>query len=241
MCVTPVDRTVEIATEVLSLGLPCVIEKPLGVSAAQARALADAAERTGTPHMVSMNRRHWPYLVRALEWIGDRPVRLVRAEMARDRRTEDAFIWSTAIHAVDTMVHLGGPIAGHQTHVVAGGELTATWYSISLEFAGDCRGQLQIVPTCGRLQETYELLGEGWSVRVTMRDENAFGLQCRQGRKCVIDESFHEPARPWLGDGSYGEVCAFVGALRGERPFSPTVEEVLPATELCFELARLGE
>ena len=53
--------------------MTCTIEKPLGGSIELARELAEVARQTGTPHMVSVNRRHWPMLVRALQWAKDRP------------------------------------------------------------------------------------------------------------------------------------------------------------------------
>lgn len=238
VCVMPLAKLAEVGVEVLRRGVPCSIEKPLGTSAAQAQALARAAGGSGTPHMVSMNRRHWPHLVRGREWIGDRPVRLIRAGIYRRARTEKTFIWGTAIHPVDTMVHLAGAVADYEAQRVEGPELAAGWYSVTMHFAGGCRGELLIAPTCGRVEETYELFGEDFCVRVAAAAEEAFTLQCWEQGRLVIEETSDVSDRPWLGNGAYGEARAFVAALRDGTPMAPTVADVLPATEICFDLAR---
>ena len=243
VCVMAARDTVEMGIDLLRRGVTCTIEKPLGASASAAHALADVARQTGTPHMVSVNRRYWPHLVKALEWIGERsPLRMVRAIMLRNRRAEPNFIWGTGIHPLDALVHIAGPVESYDAHIVGGDELTAKWYTLSLDFADGRRGELQILPTCGRCEETYELFGEGCSARasmeaVSMDGEEVFSLHCWEDGKLAIHERIAEPDRPWLGHGSYGEVCALVRALREGTPLLPTVQDVIPATDICSELA----
>lgn len=242
VCVMPIEHIVDMAAKLLQRGIPCTIEKPLGTSAEQAHALAEIARKTKTPHMVSVNRRYWPHLVKALEWIGDRPVRFIRATMLRHNRTEPQFISGTAIHLLDTMVHIAGEISAHEAHLVSGDEMTAKWFNISLEFSDGIIAQCNILPTCGRCEETYELFGQGYAVRVsmdatTMDGEEVFSLHCWEGARLVLHDRIADPCRPYLGFGSYGEVCALVKSLCDRTPLRPTVEDVLPATDLCFELA----
>ncbi|PYX49786.1 MAG: hypothetical protein DMG79_07675, partial [Acidobacteria bacterium] len=100
IAVVPVERISELGIKLLTLGIPCVLEKPLGATLAEAKALLDAARTTGTPNMVSVNRRFMPFLNRALEWtrrVGS--LRYVRALMTRHARSEPEFLWATAVHA----------------------------------------------------------------------------------------------------------------------------------------------
>ena len=243
ICVMAIKHVAEMGIRLLRRGAVCTIEKPLGTSAEQAHALADAAGETQTSHMVSVNRRYWPHIVQAAKWISERsPLRFIRATMLRRERAEPQFIWGTAIHPMDTMVYLAGSIASYDARLIGGEELTTKWYSLSLDFAGGCCGELQILPTCGRCAETYELFGEACCARVsmsatTMDGEEMYSLRCWEGGKCVVDECIADPERPWLGFGCYGEVCAFIESLRDGAPLRPTVADVLPATDICFELA----
>ncbi len=244
VCVMPLKLIPPMAIDLLKRGVTCTIEKPLGATIDLARELADVAEQTRTPHMVSVNRCHWPLLVRALEWIADRPpLRVIRASMLRNNRTEPQFIWGTGIHPMDTLLHLGGPVASWDACRLSGDELTSPWYSVALDFESGVRGELTVLPTSGRCEESYELFGEGWSARVamlaeSMDGEEVFTLQCWQGGRVVLEDRIAEPDKPWLGFGAYGEVCALVDALREGKPLGPTVAHVMQATEICFEIAK---
>jgi predicted dehydrogenase len=104
VCVMPMERIVELAVMLLERKIPCVIEKPLGMSTQEAERLALVTRETGTLHMVSVNRRFMPYLNQAKSWaknIG--PLQYVRATQIRDARDEPDFIWSTAIHVLDAL------------------------------------------------------------------------------------------------------------------------------------------
>ena len=237
VCVMPVPQIVAMGIRMLRVGMPCTIEKPLGASIEDARRLAQAAGETHAPHMVSVNRRFWPLLTRALEWIGDRPIRFVRAGIYRAGRTEAGFIWGTALHPADAMVHIAGPIAGHEAAVMQGGGLAARWYAVKLAFANGCRGELLVAPTCGRVEETYEMYGEDCCASVCMTREQQCTLRCWQGGELVVSQALSEPTR-WPINGAYEEFSAFARALRDGGPLRPTVDDVMPATELCFDLAR---
>src|SRR5882724_4551432 len=51
--VMPMERIVEFAVMLLERKIPCVIEKPLGISRQEAERLALVTRQTGTPHMIS--------------------------------------------------------------------------------------------------------------------------------------------------------------------------------------------
>src|ERR1700686_179233 len=52
IAVVPVEKISELGIKLLGLGIPCVVEKPLGGSLREAKALLDAARATGTMNMV---------------------------------------------------------------------------------------------------------------------------------------------------------------------------------------------
>ena len=68
IAVVPPENISDLGIKLLNLGIPCVVEKPLRASLAEAQALRDAAAATKTSNMVSVNRRFMPLLNRAIEW-----------------------------------------------------------------------------------------------------------------------------------------------------------------------------
>jgi predicted dehydrogenase len=108
--VVPVQRTVEVASVVLERGLPLLLEKPPGETAADVDRLIAVAERPGRviPHQVAFNRRFAPLvreLRRRIEEAG--PLQHVHYEMSRVERRDPDFS-TTAIHGLDAVRYLAG-------------------------------------------------------------------------------------------------------------------------------------
>ena len=239
-CVTvmPVGRIGEVAAQVLGRGLPCVIEKPLGASLAEVERLAEVARRTGTPHMVSVNRRFMPYLNRAAAWArAAGGLVYVRATMVRHRRDEPDFIWETALHALDALRHVAGEVTNYRADARRPAGASADWYLVSLDFEGGAVGQLEVLPTAGVIEESYELFGEGFRARVVAGSGPQRSLHCWRGGRLEVEEFADESAPEDLRSGAYEEVLEFVGALRAGRPPAPTVEDILPSSRVCFRIA----
>jgi len=162
VCVVPMERIVDLGVMMLERKIPSVIEKPLGVTREESERLAETARRTGTPHMVSVNRRFLPYLNQAKSWarsIG--PLQYVRATQVRHARNEPDFIWSTAIHVLDALRHVAGEVTEFHTEVNHQAGLSTAWYVVSLRFESGARGRIEVLPTAGMVEESYELFGEG--------------------------------------------------------------------------------
>ena len=236
VAVMPVERIAEVGAMLLERGVPCVIEKPLGSLLSEVERLARVAGETGTPHMVSVNRRFIPYLNRAAGFVRESGgPRYVRATMARHARDESDFIQTTAIHAVDALRHVAGEVADFRSKGI-GGRGAARWYTISLDFAGGVAGQVEILPTAGVVEETYELFGEGARAQVVCGSGSQRSLRCWRGGRLEIDETADDVPED-VRNGSYDEVVEFVGALaEGRRP-RPTIEDVLPSARICFSIA----
>jgi predicted dehydrogenase len=240
IAVVPVERISEIGMKLLQAKMPCVVEKPLGTTLAEARRLLEAAKTTGTTNMVSVNRRFMPLLNRGIEWAkAPGTLRYLHCAMLRHARTEQDFLRFTAIHAVDTMRFIGGEVSASEIR-----SLTPTashWYAIDLQFENGVQGRIDVLPTAGLVEETYELFGDGFRAVIT----SPFGpqrlLRCYQENRLVLEEIAGSETPEDVTQGFYGETSELIAALsHGRRP-KPSIEDVLPSVELCFQLADRAE
>jgi predicted dehydrogenase len=238
VCVMPMDGIVALGVELLERRMPCVIEKPLGTSLAEAEHLAQVARETGTPHMVSVNRRFLPYINRARAWATEAgPLQYVRATQVRHARNEPDFIWSTAIHVLDALRHIAGEITDFETQMHRQPGLSALWYVISLHFESGARGCIEVLPTAGMVEECYELFGEGFRVRIVAGSGIQRSLQCWRGSQLELDEHSSSAEPEDLRNGGYYEVVEFVQALKSGRAVWPTIEDIIPSARICFSIA----
>jgi predicted dehydrogenase len=238
VCVMPMERIVDLAVMLLERKIPSVIEKPLGVTRAESERLADVARQTGTPHMVSVNRRFMPYLNQAKSWaknIG--PLQYVRATQVRHARDEPDFIWSTAIHVLDALRHVAGEVAEFRTEVHRQAGLSTAWYVVSLRFESGASGRIEVLPTAGMVEESYELFGEGFRARVVAGSGVQRSVQGWRAGQVVLENHSSKNEPEDLRNGAYEEVVEFVRALRtSEHPW-PSVEDILPSARICFAIA----
>src|SRR5215470_132513 len=213
VCIMPVNHIVEVGIELLERRIPSVIEKPLGTSLDEIERLARVARETQTPHMVSVNRRYMPYLNETRSWLQKiGPVRYVRATQMRHARNEENFIWETAIHVVDALRYMVGEIKGFQVERMMS-EGPAVWYLISFQFEDGPIGQIEILPTSGMVEESYEFFGEGFRARVTAGAGTQRTLELWQGNELVREAAADESEPEDLRNGAYQEVEEFIGSL----------------------------
>lgn len=238
ICVMPMHSIVSMAVMLMERKTPCVIEKPLGISSQEAERLAVVARETGTPHMVSVNRRFMPYLNEGKLWASAvRPIQYVRATQIRHARDEPDFIWSTAIHALDALRYIAGEIVSFETDVHRQPELSASWYGISLRFASGARGRLEVLPTAGMVEESYELFGEGFRVQIVAGSGVQRSLHCWRDGHLEVERISSEAEPEDLRTGAYEEVVEFVRSLKTGMPPKPSVEDILPSARICFAIA----
>ena len=243
-CITvvPVERISELGIKLLTQAIPCVVEKPLGASLAEGKALLAAAQATNTLNMVSVNRRFMPFLNRALEWTRTAgSLRYVRCVMSRHERREPEFLWATAVHAIDAMRYIAGHVSNARIHELGPGEAAAEWYSINLSFASGVSGRLDVLPTAGMVEETYELIGEGFRAVVTC----PFGLErrvrCFRENRLALAEAASGNMPEDVLNGCYDEAAEFIRALTRKEPVGASILEVFPSVELCWQLAKALE
>jgi predicted dehydrogenase len=238
--VMPMEKIGEVGIKLLERRVPCVIEKPLGTSLPEIERLARVAHETQTPHMISVNRRFMPYLNQARSWMHDHgPLRYVRASQVRHQRSEPDFIWSTAIHAIDALRYIAGEVEKFDVTFSRTGMIDATWYVISLAFDSGTTGQVEILPTAGMVEESYELFAEGCRAHVTAGSGTQRSLECWADGKQIIASHATEDEPEDLRNGAYHEVEEFVRALRtGSRP-RPSIDDILPSARISFAIADL--
>jgi predicted dehydrogenase len=237
VCIMPMDHIVDVSVKLLERRLPCVIEKPLGTSLADAERLNRIACDSGTPHMVSVNRRFMPYLNQARSWLADvGPVKYVRATQVRHARSEPDFIWSTAIHVLDALRYAIGDIRDFRVESPPR-DNAATWYVISLQFENETFGQIEVLPTAGMVEESYDFFAEGARARITAGSGTQRMLECWRDGELIVEAHASEDEPEDLRNGAYQEVEEFVRSLlTGARPH-PEVKDILPSAQICFAIA----
>jgi predicted dehydrogenase len=238
IAVLPVQKIANVGIRLLEAKIPCVVEKPLATSSEELSRLIAASRFTGTPNMVSVNRRFMPLLNRAIAWSRSAgTLRYVRCTLTRQARTEPEFLWTTAVHAVDTLRHIAGDVAEANIHKANPTLSSTEWYTIDFRFGSGVLGRIDVLPTAGMLEETYELIGEGFRTIVTC----PFGPQrlwrsFRDNR--VVDEEVAPDAPEDMVNGCYHEASEFVQALTQKRCPHPSIENVMQSVQLCLEMAK---
>ena len=238
IAVVPVEKIPEVGIQLLQRRLSCVVEKPLGASLAEVEALRKAARETGTPNMVSVNRRFMPFLNRALEWSrAQGQPRYVRCTFTRHARSEPQFLWETAVHAVDTMRYVGGEIANASIRTMKPSGAATDWYAIDLEFASGPAGRIDVLPTCGVRDETYELFGEGFRAMVTCPFGPQRSFRCFRENRVALEENESPATTEDVINGFYDEAASLIRSLHAKQELRPSIEDVFPSVQLCLNLA----
>jgi virulence factor len=242
IAVVPVEKIPEIGIQLLERRMPCVVEKPLGASLSDVQRLLHSARTTGTPNMVSVNRRFMPFLNRALDWTrAAGPLRYVRCTFTRHARSEPEFLWGTAVHAVDTMRYLAGEIAELDIRTLKPAADSAAWYAIELTFTSGVSGRIDVLPTAGVRDETYELIGEGFRAVVTCPFGPRRGFQCFRENRVILEEHESGATSEDVLNGFYDEAAELIRSLALKGQLRPSIEEVFPSVELCLSMAQTVE
>lgn len=235
--VVPVDRICSMGIKLLQLGLPCTIEKPLGVSLPEIDSLREVAIKTGSRHMVSVNRRFMPFLTRAVQWTSQAgTLRYIRATMSRHARVEPEFLRQTAVHVVDAIRWIAGDIAEAQTEVLREPLSSGRWFALNLRLESGVLARIDVLPSAGLLKEEYELIGDGFTAVATCPFGPQRGLRCFQNNRLVIDAACTGMAEDVV-HGFYDETSAFLNALESGGVPGPTIHDVYPSVELCLRLS----
>lgn len=238
IAVVPVEHIPEISIKLLQAKIPCVIEKPLGSTISQIRRLLGVATTTGTTNMVSVNRRFMPFLNRGMKWAkAAGRLRYVYCAMLRHARTEPEFLRFTSIHALDTMRFIGGEVNSSEIRYIT--PAPPHWYVIDLQFESGMKGRVDVLPTAGIVEERYELLGDDFRVVITSPFGPQRSLRCYRENRLMVEEIAGNETPEDVTQGFYDEASELIQALSNAKQLTPSIEDVFPSVELCFQLADL--
>ena len=109
--INPVELNAGMAEKVLQRGIPLLLEKPPGRTAAECISLIKLADEKRVPHRVAFNRRYAPLIITLKTELSARfapsAIQFIRYDMFRVNRANEDFS-TTAVHAVDTAKYLAG-------------------------------------------------------------------------------------------------------------------------------------
>ena len=100
--ISPVDKTAEMAIQILKMGYPLFLEKPPGKNTDETKQLIKVAEESGVTVRVAFNRRYTPLLITLKEFTKSEKIRNITYQMYRKDRRDDDFS-TTTIHAIDAV------------------------------------------------------------------------------------------------------------------------------------------
>ncbi len=231
MAITPPALTVEVAEAAAELGIPVLLEKPLGENEDDLERIRDASHVDGASMMVSMNRRFSPGFVAAMDWLKPRQSRLIRAIIARENRTETEFVHYTGIHLVDAVCALGGSVRPHTVDV----KKESFGVRLAFDFVSGCQAEIEILPTLGVNRECIEAYGDGFRVEACAPAfDTGVTRAWVDGELALAMDTKDEPR--YIRDGTYAETCAFITAARGKHDPWPQPDDVAESIMVC-ELA----
>ncbi|MDE2384362.1 MAG: Gfo/Idh/MocA family oxidoreductase [Alphaproteobacteria bacterium] len=203
---SPQETHHDIALAALGKGKHVLCEKPLGLNAAQSRAMVAAAEQSGCVHMAGFNYIRTPATQLARQIIAQGEIG--RITFLRAEHTEDFLAdasqpgdWRTqgrangtmgdlAPHIINAALALGGPITSlvadiATVHQTRGGVTVSNDDQSGLlcRFASGAMGQLFVsrVATGRKMGYAYEVYGTKGSLRFDQEDQNALWLYRAEG------------------------------------------------------------
>jgi predicted dehydrogenase len=234
-----VTENARVAALPLSRGIPTLLEKPPGMSAAETRALRETAARAGGIAMVGWNRRFHPMIVQARAAIAARgPVTQVVGEfhksMARIIAAEafppdvlDRQLLESPIHAVDLVrAAAGAPVVEVHSLVRRAASPYRDVHGALIRFANGCVGHLIANYTTDARLERYEIHGHGISAYLEGVDRGE--LLCDGERRPLASDP--------PGNGTREQDRAFLDCVRHRRPPGPPaadLDEAVATMELA--------
>jgi predicted dehydrogenase len=135
------------------------------------------------------------------------------------------------------MRYIAGEIANASIRTLKPAESAADWYAIDLEFASGALGRIDVLPTCGVRDETYELFGEGFRAVVTCPFGPLRGFRCFRENRVVLEEYESPETTEDVVNGFYDEAASLIRDLSAKQALRPSIEDVFPSVQLCLKLA----
>jgi len=224
---TPVSTHAELAVRVLESGKHCFVEKPLGVSVADAQLAVDAAQSTGKTLMVGHLLEYHPGVQMLKELsdsgeLGDEIYYIYgnRLNLGKVRADENA-LWSLGAHDVSVLLYLADEephevIARGESYVREGVEDVVFCF---LRFPSGLSAHLHLSWLDPHKERRFTIVG---SKRMATFDDMAL-----EGKLTIYDKGVDETSR------GYGEYITRSGDI-----FSPRIPNREPLRVECEHFVR---
>jgi predicted dehydrogenase len=226
ICTVQPAATAALVRSLLPLRIPLFIEKPPGVSLAEAKLLALDSAEAETFTFVAFNRRFIPSIVRLKDWSKRNAPRFARAEMLRTNRIEPDFAIATGIHAIDAIRFLMGCPESIEVQQRKHNDGKSCDYSIRFAYANSSAAEIALMLNTGLRRECYFLSAEGASAEAALGSAYSSDL-CFQGDRQWSGESITQlnplTNDPLIDEGILGEYEEFIHLISERVPSSSSL------------------
>ena len=243
--ITPIALTRQVVGKLIPRGIPMLIEKPPGRTAEEAAQLRAIAQEHQTPIMVSMNRRFALATTKAHAWLARHPERAAPyfavSRMLRHDRREPGFLMDTAIHAIDMLLSFmdtpvrvtGQSPCPHLPYP----DITDTTRSAHVTFASGATAVVVIAPTTGATEETCEILGPDYTIRIDIGSPN---VRITDNDKVVLDWRQPDATPGVVAGGTFHETEAFLKAVVEGKGYRPNMDDAIMSMRVVEAVAAGG-
>ena len=105
-------------------------------------------------------------------------------------------------------------------------------------FKAALKARIDVLPTAGMVEETYDLSGEDFHVSVTCPFGRKRGWLAYRNGALVTEEWASSDMPEDILNGCYDETAAFIRALRDRSVPKPSIADVAPSVEICMSIAK---
>lgn len=228
IAITPLPLTEKIAGDLLTRGLPLVIEKPPGETSEATRRLLRIAENHNAPHMISFNRRFAPVITKAREWLAGpgkgRPPKLMIGRMLRRARREEGFVVGTGIHLIDAILSFMDRPEEVFTRKVPTGVPGRSFYDASVRFRDGALADFILSSDVGVNEETFEIHGQEYCIQI---DTAACRIRVFDGGQEALSWQAPEGAEGAFTCGAVEETAAFIRYIKEGKGYWPDLRDGL--------------
>ncbi len=224
----PTAAHVAVALPYLDRGIPCLVEKPLAAS------VADAARLAAYPHLAVGHVERFNPTLRALDGVDIRFLQTERLAAYSARGTDVDVILDLMIHDLDLFLHLVGD---DLVDVRANGIAVATGGVDLAQARVETRDGRVGTFTASRVSRKKARVlraftdGAYWSLDLGAR----LGARVTWGAEGLEEAPIVVPA----ADPLQAELAAFLAAVRGEGPFVASGASALAAVQLALRIQGL--
>ncbi|MGA2634979.1 MAG: Gfo/Idh/MocA family oxidoreductase [Terracidiphilus sp.] len=236
VCTVQPTATAELVRSLIPLRIPLLIEKPPGVSLAEASSLASASKAADAFTFVAFNRRAIPSIVQLRDWATEHPVRFARVEMLRTNRLEPEFVTGTGIHVFDAIRFLMGDPERVEVESLPHDNPAVRDYAVRLRFAGSATAEISLMVNTGLRRESYYLSSDGTTAEATLGSAYSSDLGYQGYREWsgeAINKELALSGDPLIDGGFICEYEKFFRLLEEGVPSTCSLEDAARSMQLA--------